>query len=160
MGPTYRAVGGVHGAVARAADKVVDSLSPGGRKAARDLFLRLVIPTETSDPIRQRVPRAELAVDATTVEVLDALVTSRLVIADRDTVEVAHEAVCRAWPRKRSACLYRPGSHHRPTHRRATERRPAGTAERAMDALWLWDAAERMCYRAWRDGPFPGARRL
>ena len=30
---------------------------------------------------------------------LDALVASRLVIADQDTVEVAHEAVCRAWPR-------------------------------------------------------------
>ena len=62
----YRAVGGVQGAVARAADEVVDSLPPEGRKAARDLFLRLVIPTETSDPIRQRVPRADLAVDPTT----------------------------------------------------------------------------------------------
>ena len=54
----YRAVGGVQGAVARAADEVVDSLPPEGRKAARDLFMRLVIPTEMSDPIRQRVPRA------------------------------------------------------------------------------------------------------
>ena len=34
----YRAVGGVQGAVARAADEVVDALSPEGRKAARDLF--------------------------------------------------------------------------------------------------------------------------
>jgi outer membrane protein assembly factor BamB len=34
--------------------------------------------------------------------VLDALVRSRLVIADRETVEVAHEAVCRAWPRLRA----------------------------------------------------------
>ena len=33
---------------------------------------------------------------------LDALVASRLVIADQDTVEVAHEAVCRAWPRLRA----------------------------------------------------------
>ena len=98
----YRAVGGVQGAVARAADEVVDSLPPEGRKAARDLFMRLVIPTETSDPIRQRVPRADLAVDATTAGVLDALVASRLVIADQDTVEVAHEAVCRAWPRLRA----------------------------------------------------------
>ena len=98
----YRAVGGVHGAVARAADEVVDSLPPEGRKAARDLFMRLVIPTEISDPIRQRVPRADLAIDPTTAGVLDALVASRLVIADQDTVEVAHEAVCRAWPRLRA----------------------------------------------------------
>jgi hypothetical protein len=95
---SYRAVGGVQGAVARAADEVVDSLPPEGVKAARDLFLRLVIPTNMSDPIRQRVPRVELAADATTTAVLDALVASRLVIADQDTVEVAHEAVCRAWP--------------------------------------------------------------
>ena len=33
---------------------------------------------------------------------LDALVGARLVIADQDTVEIAHEAVCRAWPRLRA----------------------------------------------------------
>ncbi len=98
----YRAVGGVHGAVARAADDVIDSLSPMGRKAARDLFLRLVIPIEASEPIRQRIRRADIAVDSTTAAVLDALVRCRLVIADQDTVEVAHEAVCRAWPRLRA----------------------------------------------------------
>ena len=95
----YRAVGGVHGAVARAADSVVDSMGPDGRRAARDLFLRLVTVTEASDPVRQRVPRAALASDPTSEAVLDALVGSRLVIADQDTVEIAHEAVCRAWPR-------------------------------------------------------------
>jgi DNA-binding SARP family transcriptional activator/WD40 repeat protein len=95
----YRAVGGVQGAVARAADSVVDSLSPAGRRAARDLFLRLVNVSETSDPVRQRVPRAALAGDPTSAAVLDALVGSRLVIADETTVEIAHEAVCRAWPR-------------------------------------------------------------
>jgi DNA-binding SARP family transcriptional activator/outer membrane protein assembly factor BamB len=98
----YRVVGGVQGAVARAADGVVDGLSPAGRKAARDLFLRLVVPTDSSEPIRQRVARAAIAVDPTTNAVLDALVRSRLVIADQDSVEVAHEAVCRAWPRLRA----------------------------------------------------------
>ena len=98
----YRAVGGVQGAVARAADEVVDSLGPDGRLAARDLFLRLVTVTETSDPVRQRVARAALAGDRTTEAVLDALVGSRLLIADEDTVEIAHEAVCRAWPRLRA----------------------------------------------------------
>ncbi|HEX5997296.1 MAG TPA: BTAD domain-containing putative transcriptional regulator, partial [Jiangellales bacterium] len=98
----YAAVGGVHGAVARAADQVVDSLPPAGRKAAREVFLRLVIPTDAGEPMRQRVPRAALAVDPTIEQVLDALVQSRLVIADEETVEVAHEAVCRAWPRLRA----------------------------------------------------------
>src|SRR5262249_51997622 len=75
----YRAVGGVQGAVARAADSVIDALAPDGRRAARDLFLRLVTVTETSDPVRQRIPRAALAGDPTTEAVLDALVGSRLV---------------------------------------------------------------------------------
>jgi hypothetical protein len=98
----YRAVGGVQGAVARAADSVIDSLSAEGRRAARDLFLRLVNVSETSEPVRQRVPRAALAGDPTSAAVLDALVGSRLVIADETTVEIAHEAVCRAWPRLRA----------------------------------------------------------
>jgi DNA-binding SARP family transcriptional activator/WD40 repeat protein len=98
----YRAVGGVQGAVARAADEVIESLPPDGRRVARDLFLRLVTAPETSDPVRQRIPRAALGSDPTTEAVLDALVGSRLVIADQDTVEIAHEAVCRAWPRLRA----------------------------------------------------------
>jgi DNA-binding SARP family transcriptional activator/WD40 repeat protein len=97
----YRAVGGVQGAVARAADEVIDSLPPDGRRVARDLFLRLVTAPETSDPVRQRIPRAALTADPATEAVLDALVRTRLVIADAETVEVAHEAVCRAWPRLR-----------------------------------------------------------
>ena len=40
----------------------------------RDLFRRLVVPTETSDPIRQRVRRSDLVVDPTSATVLDALV--------------------------------------------------------------------------------------
>jgi hypothetical protein len=51
--------------------------------------LRLVMVTETSDPVRQRVPRATLAGDPTSAAVLDALVGSRLVIADETTVEIA-----------------------------------------------------------------------
>ena len=97
----YRAVGGVRGAVARAADTVVDSLPPAGRRAAKDLFLRLVTATDLTEPVRQRVPRTALAADPATEAVLDALVRTRLVISDQDTVEVAHEAVCRAWPRLR-----------------------------------------------------------
>jgi WD40 repeat protein/DNA-binding SARP family transcriptional activator len=97
----YRAVGGVQGAVARAADSVIESLPPAGRRAAKDLFLRLVTATDLSEPVRQRIPRAALAADPTTEAVLDALVRTRLVISDQETVEVAHEAVCRAWPRLR-----------------------------------------------------------
>jgi WD40 repeat protein len=80
---------------------VVDALPPAGRRAAKDLFLRLVIATDLTEPVRQRIPRATLAADPATEAVLDALVRTRLVIADADTVEVAHEAVCRAWPRLR-----------------------------------------------------------
>ena len=98
----YRAVGGIQGAVARAADSVIESFGPAGRRAARDLFLRLVTTTETSEPVRQRIPRAAIVADPTTAAVLDALVGSRLVIADEESVEIAHEAMCRAWPRLRA----------------------------------------------------------
>jgi WD40 repeat protein/DNA-binding SARP family transcriptional activator len=97
----YRTAGGVQGAVARAADTVVDSLPPAGRRVAKDLFLRLVTATDLTEPVRQRIPRAALADDPNTEAVLDALVRTRLVIADAGTVQVAHEAVCRAWPRLR-----------------------------------------------------------
>ena len=98
----YRAVGGVHGAVARAADAAIDAMSPEGQRVARDLLLRLVMAGDGTGPMRRQLPRAALGTDPTTQAVLDALVRSRLVIADADSVEVAHEAVVRAWPRLRA----------------------------------------------------------
>jgi DNA-binding SARP family transcriptional activator/WD40 repeat protein len=148
----YRAVGGVQGAVARAADSVVESLPPAGRRAARDLFLRLVSVTETSDPVRQRVPRAALAGDPTSVAVLDALVGSRLVIADETTVEIAHEAVCRAWPRLR-AWLDEDRDGHRLHRHLALASQEWEQSERDPSELYRGPRLEAVLDWAGRDAP-------
>ena len=101
----YRASGGVHSAIATTAERALAELDREGQAVARRILLRLVElrpEGDAGDPIRQRVLRTDLATDATSARVLDTLVASRLLIADENTVEVAHEAVCRAWPRLRA----------------------------------------------------------
>jgi class 3 adenylate cyclase/WD40 repeat protein/energy-coupling factor transporter ATP-binding protein EcfA2 len=96
----YRDAGGVHGALARMADDVYRGLDPGGQAQARRLFLRLAEPGEGNDDVRRRMPRGEVrGGDADAV--LDAFIGRRLLVADSESVEVAHEALLREWPRLR-----------------------------------------------------------
>lgn len=107
----YRAVGGVHGAIATSADAVYDSLTPGEQDTARDLFLRLTELCESSEDglpspdTRRRVPLVELVPQTETgrdvQSVLTRLVSARLVTMDETSAEVAHEALIRGWPRLR-----------------------------------------------------------
>ena len=71
------------------------------RSRLRSLLLRLVMPTEDGDPVRARVPRAKVAVDDAHVRLVEQLVDARLVSIDGDTVQIAHEALVRVWPRLR-----------------------------------------------------------
>jgi class 3 adenylate cyclase/WD40 repeat protein len=97
----YRQAGGVHGALARLADDVYGGLDDEEQAQARRLFLRLAEPGEGTDDLRRRMPRAELSSGGQSA-VLDAFVDRRLVIADAESVEVAHEALLREWPRLRT----------------------------------------------------------
>jgi WD40 repeat protein/class 3 adenylate cyclase len=108
---SYRAIGGVSGALGRRAEELFEGLEPKGQEAARQLFLRLVALGEGTEDTRRPVPRSEL--DSLDVEgqamasVIEAYGTSRLLSFDRDsrtgaaTVEVAHEALLSAWTRLR-----------------------------------------------------------
>ncbi|WP_433270560.1 caspase, EACC1-associated type [Actinosynnema sp. CS-041913] len=96
----YQQTGGIQRAVARTADAVYDSLEPENRDVARRLLLRLVRIGDTDD-LRRRVPQSELVLDERAQAVLDAFVRARLVNVDQDAVEIAHEALLRAWPRLR-----------------------------------------------------------
>ncbi|SEQ62196.1 hypothetical protein [Lentzea albida] len=87
----YEEVGGLEHAVARTAQEVFDALSPRGQEQARRILLRLV----TAEDTKRRAPQAELEADD---EVLGALAAARLVVIDRDGVELAHEALIRGWP--------------------------------------------------------------
>ncbi|MFN8621505.1 MAG: AAA family ATPase [Chloroflexota bacterium] len=97
----YRASGGLHGAIARLAESTWSGLDPHRRAVARSILLRLAGPGEGTALVRRRVPRAELDADRDPAvgEVLRSLTEARLLTAGEDTVEVAHEALLREWPR-------------------------------------------------------------
>lgn len=103
-GPTltvsgYRATGGVRHAVAQSAETLYEAMDDAQRARLRSLLLRLVQRTEGGDPVRARVSRAKVAGDVQSVELVERLVAARLVTVDGDSVEVAHEALFREWPR-------------------------------------------------------------
>jgi len=94
-------LGGVRGAVSRLAESSFENLSDGQRAAARRLFLRLVTSGEEASVARRRVPRSELDLeeDAVLASVVERLTQDRLLTAREGTIEVAHEALLREWPR-------------------------------------------------------------
>jgi DNA-binding SARP family transcriptional activator/ABC-type glycerol-3-phosphate transport system substrate-binding protein len=98
----YRATGGIRGAVARSADRLYESLTAEERTTLRSLLLRLVATSPDGEPIRSRVSSRVLGGDPARERLIGLLVRTRLVTAEADTVEVAHEALVRAWPRLRS----------------------------------------------------------
>jgi WD40 repeat protein len=119
----YEEIGGVHGALGRRAESLYHELDEPGQAAARQLFLRLVTLGEGAEDTRRRVLRSELEeLRITNYElrrktkeegsphlsaVVDRFGAARLLTFDRDpltrapTVEVAHEALLREWPRLR-----------------------------------------------------------
>ena len=95
----YEAGGGVNGAVATTAERVVAGLSPAGLRVAHDLLLRLVLVDASNEAVRRRLDRGDVPDDSDSKQVLDALVRARLVTADEGTIEITHEAMVNAWPR-------------------------------------------------------------
>jgi WD40 repeat protein/DNA-binding SARP family transcriptional activator len=95
----YRDSGGIRGAVARSADRLYDNLPTDQRAMLRSILLRLVTPSIDGDPVRCRVPTGTLIGDHQRERIVALLVRARLVTADADTVQLAHEALARAWPR-------------------------------------------------------------
>jgi len=87
----YEEVGGLEHAVVRTAQDVLDGLPPHQREQARRILLRLV----TEDDTKRRAGKDELEADE---QVLQVLAAARLVVIDRDGVELAHEALIRSWP--------------------------------------------------------------
>ena len=97
----YQASGGIRGAVAQSAESLYRELDPDQRRALHDLLLRLVSPGTQGEPVRTRLPRRQVVTHPTQDELVDRLVRSRLVTSDDGVVEIAHEALARAWPRLR-----------------------------------------------------------
>ena len=101
----YLAAGGVRGAIAHTAEEVFLDCSQEEQVLMRQMFLRLTELGETTEDTRRRVPLTELnpegdgGGEATTL--LERLMVARLLVVDDDSVEVAHEALIREWPRLR-----------------------------------------------------------
>jgi hypothetical protein len=106
----YKAVGGVEGALAGTADRLMADFSSREKEQARRLFVAMVGTREEGaldtrrrvwiDDERPSVPEAQEIFD----RVVEALVASRLVVKGLDTaskkgawLEVAHEALIRKW---------------------------------------------------------------
>jgi hypothetical protein len=104
-GDSYTRLGGVREAIRLTAERTFDALSPDDQEAARKLFLRLVTPGEGQEDTRARAampdePRLRKIVDQFAAPRTRLLVTGSDRAA-RPTVEVAHEALIRTWPRLR-----------------------------------------------------------
>jgi WD40 repeat protein len=99
----YRESGGVHGAVARLAETTYARIPDPHRPLVRSLMLRLVGEGEGDAAVRRRAPLAELDLERNedAARVLATLADSRLVTVSEGSVEVAHEALLREWPRLR-----------------------------------------------------------
>ncbi len=98
----YTASGGIRGAVAQSAEAVYAGIGPEQRLVLRDLVLRLVSSGTQGEPVRARLPRRLFSAEPDHQQLIDLLVGSRLVTSDAGVVEIAHEALARAWPRLRT----------------------------------------------------------
>ncbi len=104
----YRAIGGLSGAISIRADEVYQGLTGEGRRAAARLLPELVTLGEGTEDTRRRVERTDFPAGADVDEVLDEFGRARLLTFDRNplnrrpTLEIAHEALIREWPRLRS----------------------------------------------------------
>ena len=103
---SYRAIGGISGALATHADDVVSSMDTNAQRLTQRVFRQLVTPERTRaivelEDLYQLGGRDEIA------RVIDVLVAARLLVvqtredAGGGSVEIVHESLIERWPRLR-----------------------------------------------------------
>lgn len=98
----YQAAGGIQNALTHTAETTYHSLDPDQQRLARQLFQRLTALGEGTEDTKRRIRHDELDHDdPNTATVLDTLARARLITLDHDSVQLAHEALIRHWPRLR-----------------------------------------------------------
>jgi hypothetical protein len=108
----FDAVGGLRRAIPARADAVLETLGELERSTARSIFLHLVQVGGGVEGVRRRVPIEKLMpaggaedLAAGARAVLDTLVEARLLVTSaidgKPSIEPAHEALVRRWPRLR-----------------------------------------------------------
>lgn len=108
----YQSIGAIAGALSVRAERIYKGIDAEGRRATKQVLLRLVTLGEGREDTRRRVTRSEL--DALDVEgeaierVLETFGRHRFLTFDREsstrepTVEISHEALLKAWGRLRT----------------------------------------------------------
>jgi len=99
---SYKAMGGIGGALAAHADRALREFSPTQQRLVRTVFQRLI----TAEGTRAMCDVDELldmADDTTSMQnVIDHLVSARLIMIDSEsetpTVEIVHESLISSWP--------------------------------------------------------------
>ncbi|HVQ87316.1 MAG TPA: hypothetical protein VMT88_03945 [Actinomycetes bacterium] len=101
----YREAGGVAGSIAQTADSLFEtSFDEAEQDACHRLMLRLVTPGEGTADTRRRLPMRDLDHDReveVSRRVAANMIDVRLLTVDRDSLEIAHEALLHSWPRLR-----------------------------------------------------------
>ncbi|HEX5622003.1 MAG TPA: hypothetical protein VFX51_26490, partial [Solirubrobacteraceae bacterium] len=96
---SYERTGGVRGAVARLAEEAFGHLDPGQRELARTVLLQLVEVDDDGAVERRSRHLTDLGSRDDVERLLGVLADRRLVTISKGTVELAHEALLREWPR-------------------------------------------------------------
>jgi hypothetical protein len=99
----YERIGQIRGALSRHADQVYERLSSNGKTQVRQVFVQLVTPGIGAEDTRRLATKAELE---SSWPLVIELANERLVVTNRlednrETAELAHEALIRHWERLR-----------------------------------------------------------
>ncbi|MEU1674867.1 hypothetical protein ABZ752_22975 [Streptomyces roseifaciens] len=95
----YQAGGGIRTSVGTAAERIHDSLDAAGRRALRELLLRMVrLVDGDGRAVRRRVRTGELKDHEA---LLKRLTDARLVVDDGEHAQLCHDSLLHGWPRLR-----------------------------------------------------------
>ncbi len=101
----YNEAGGARGAITRTAERVYSALNERQQMTARRIFVELAELGEGTEDTRRRLRPEELTGQAWYADdgamVMEELVRTRLATVDGQTIQIAHEALIREWPRLR-----------------------------------------------------------
>ena len=101
----FHEAGGVAGAISQTAEATFEQrFDEAERTATRRLFLRLVTSGSSASDTRRVIARSDIEQDSQP-EIMDRIIAglteARLLTVDDKTVQIAHEALLRTWPRLR-----------------------------------------------------------
>ncbi len=142
---SYDAIGGIAGALARYADRVLDELTPDTRGAARDLFLRLVTPERTRAIVSVEELHEASSGRPGLEQLVEQFAQARLLVIQRSdrgsSAEIVHESLIHSWPTLRRWLDESGEDAHFLDQLRAGSKQ-WDAAHRRRDLLWRGEIAE------------------